>query len=57
MISVRIYKGMPQGTLVVNFRNFTWSRAQTKWFDYFKLYEMPFNTKVYIFIIKSLTIK
>jgi len=27
IISIRVYKDMPQGKLVVNFRNFTWSRA------------------------------
>jgi len=24
---MRIYKDIPQGKLVINFRNFTWSRA------------------------------
>jgi len=29
-MSVRIYKDMPQGELVVNFRNFTWSKNKRK---------------------------
>ena len=30
IISIRVYKDMPQGKLTVNFQNFTWSRVQTE---------------------------